>query len=155
VPGILWTGHHAANMPSDHQRDLALERKHVAQFPIIGIRPELLFGMPTDQLGGDPEPIALPLHRAGDNRIDVQCLRNLRHRLACALELHNRGARDHSEALQAAESDNHGLGHPVGHVLLIRMPVEVLERQDSDRPNRHTCVRQASRQMLRSKPPKR
>ena len=45
---------HLLDLLGDCLGDLALQGEDVAQFPLIGLGPEVLIGVGADQLGGDP-----------------------------------------------------------------------------------------------------
>ena len=76
-------------------------------------------------------------HRAFDKGVDAEELRDLGDRQVLRFHLHCGGSGDHQHLLDAPQSRNNDLGHPVGDVIGLRAGGgDVVKGQDEDGPNR-------------------
>jgi hypothetical protein len=89
-------------------------------------------GRRLDQLGGHPNPVSLPPHRAFDDVTDPERLGDLRQGERRALERHHAGAGDHLEALDLGQLADDLFGDALAEILVPGVAVQVVERQHRD-----------------------
>ncbi len=85
------------DLPGNRLRDVALKTEHVVAFAIEDVRPERGVRGGANQFDGDADPPFRPRHRALDDALDVERLRDLRYSPLGLLERHDRRARDDEE----------------------------------------------------------
>jgi hypothetical protein len=118
-------------------RNLGLKFQHIAQVPVIGLRPQVKARDRIDQLRGDADGV---LERRDapfeDWRRRSVCARSCRCRCSLPLNEKCRGARGHLQLVDLGERVEQFLREPVGEVLLLLVPAQVHERQHRDRMRR-------------------
>jgi hypothetical protein len=91
----------------------------------------LCSGRGIEELSGDADPLSGSQHRAGDQRIDVEIVRDVGERGRRVLVAnHGTAGRDAPEPAEAREVGAEHLCDAVGEVVLRDISGEVLERQD-------------------------
>ncbi len=78
----------------DLNGDVVLQSEDVVEGSVEAVRPDLRFVGGIDQLGRDPDLLALPSHAALDDVADAELSCDLTHGRTGSLETHRRGPRD-------------------------------------------------------------
>ena len=120
---------------SDGPCDLALQREHVSQVPLVRLGPYVAVGCSFNQLRRDPHPVARLHYRPLHHKTHVQLLSDFRERLADGLVLHHRPPGDHAERTDLGQVSNEGFGHAVYEILLAWVAREIIQRQHRQRFN--------------------
>jgi hypothetical protein len=89
-------------------------------------------GYCVDELGVDPHPVLVPLHRAFEDIADAQFLADLLGVDALALEGEGGIARDHETVADAREVGGEVFRDAVGEIGLVRIVRKIGERQHHD-----------------------
>src|ERR1700756_1145216 len=79
-------------------RYITFQGEGVAQLAVVGLRPEVLVSRTTNQLGVDTDATSITYHRAFDQGINAQGLRNFWHGHAWFFESHDRSTGDDANA---------------------------------------------------------
>ena len=131
---LLWGQLHL-NFVGDGASDVALQRQDIAQVALVLLGPQVRIRRRVNQLRGDSNAAVRSQHRALDDGIDVERLRDLGQRLSSALVAHHRGARDHAQRANLGEGRDERVGHAVREEFLVGPWGEVLEREHRERAN--------------------
>ena len=100
--------------------------------PSRRLRPELRAALAVDELGGDPEPVAAPAHRALEQIAHAELGRDLADVGRAALVGQRRAQGDDGEAAEAAEGGDDLGDDAVGEPGAVRVAAEVGEGQDRE-----------------------
>ncbi len=113
-------------------RDLTLKCQQVAQFAVVGPRPEMTLVLHLYKLGGDSHFIRIATHASLEHIVCSQFTPDLVQRRLAVLVVHDRGTRDHSQVLriEVAQLRDHFLGHAVAKIFLPRVSCQILEGKD-------------------------
>jgi len=117
-PGTLLSGDLDLHPARNGLRHFALESKHVPQLAVVLLRPKVLVGRGTNQLGMHTNPVALPYHRTFDEGVHPKRLGNLWHRELRAFEAHDRGAGNDAQIMDSSQASAQLFGHLVSQVFL-------------------------------------
>src|SRR5882672_4161855 len=88
----------------DRARQLVLDRKDVPQVAVIRLGPEMVAVPCTDQLGHDPQRVAVAAHTSLEYGADAELLGDLADADILSFEGERRGARGHMEPSAVAGS---------------------------------------------------
>src|SRR5262249_16873685 len=117
----------------DGAADLILEREHVLNFAVVGIRPDVLAGGCIDKLRCDANTIAHSAYAAFDQIARTEFETHLL-QVEDAASIPNAGVgRDHGERAPGRETCDQVFGEAIGEKGLRRVGREVVERQYGDR----------------------
>ena len=112
--------------------DLILDREDVLVVAVVGLRPEVIAVVGSDQLRGDADALARAAHAPLEQVRHPQLLGDGRDVVAAALEVEGRGARRHPQVRHLREQVEQLLGETVGEVLLVPVLAHVGEGQHRD-----------------------
>jgi hypothetical protein len=116
----------------DTCRDLVLESKEVGQRSLVALHPDFVSRSGIGQLDADPHAFARPSDAAFKDVAHAKLATDLLHADGPALVREGRTPSDDEEAAQASQCGCDLLGNSVCEVLLVRIPTQVLEWQNSN-----------------------
>ena len=115
---------------ADH---LVLQREHLDGRAVVPFGPQMPAVERVDELGVDPDVLAVPPHAALQHVANPQILGDLLHLGRLVLVGPARVAGDDEDARQLGEVGDQILGHAVREVTLLRVATQIVEGQDRDR----------------------
>src|SRR5437868_1802437 len=122
--------------PGDRARQLVLDRKDVLQFAVIRLGPEMVTVPYTDQLGHDPQRVAVAAYTPLENSADAELLADLADADILSFEGECRSARGNMEPFDVGQRVDDLLSDAIGEIFVARLPAHIYERQYGNRGRR-------------------
>ena len=94
----------------------------LADFALVGPRPQAERGAALDELRRQAHPRADAQERSFEHRIDVQLAGDLRNRLGAAFVTHRRGPRNDAQRIELSDFPDERVGNAICEILLVRRP---------------------------------
>ena len=113
--------------------NLVLERKNIADLPVVSFRPDVTLGPGFDELRGDPHAIVCGADASFKNVANAQIPRDIRNLDRAPLVDERRIACDHLKFRYLGQGRDDVFGDAVGKIFLIRVARHIFKRQHRDR----------------------
>src|SRR6516164_5636597 len=114
------------NLARNGLRHVRIHGKHVAQFAVIRLRPEMLIACRSDQLSMNSNPTAVSHHRALNNCVNPKLFGNFRGGELRTFKTNYRCWGNHAKMADVGKPPNEFLSYSVREVLLCRVTREIL-----------------------------
>ncbi len=116
----------------DARRNIVLHSEEFGHLAVVGLRPQVVATVHVDQLGGDPQCVARPAHRAFQHVDHPERMAHCVQVGILALERKRGRARRHPQAGYAGQVVEQVLGQAIREILLVRVGAQVDEGQYRD-----------------------